>query len=648
MGNVDILDAPFTQNRYTEKTITTFEDPNQPLNGILANNPSVRLATSSTMYTDFKMRGITMNANHYVLNGIPSMFNQSISLPMYTVDSVELVSGPNTVLNGSTSCSNGTNSNEGAPGLLSATTKKATDNPINRYTQTFSGRGNLSETIDIGRRTGKDNEWGVRIMGRYQDGKTAVKGAEFQEKSLYMNVDHRGEKSNTNLFAGYFDAGTIGGQRWFNGSGLTHMPDAPDLTKNFSFDGAKKMYNGYLLTLNHEQKLNDNWSAFFNAGGNKYQEEKYDPSGGSPTLSDGGKISGTLRHYKSHISSIYLQGGIKGIVETGAVKNNIVLAVDREFYKSISTSKSGGKYSGTLRDGITNVEYNKWPVDFSLNGITPLRETVVSVTLADHLEYKKWNAYLAGQYRDGKFSNATNPEFSKSSFNPTYALAYKPEDNMSIYASYATSFTRPYFVPDTDKYLNRGTMFKPIKTKQTEVGVKYKTGKFLNTLAYFDMNQGSYLTEQINNKDLVTQDGENRFKGVEWIFTGELNKKWNLMGGVTYLDGKRERTTNHAKDGLRATGNPKWNAVIAAEYKPEEDTSLIGRVRFTDSMLVNDNGVESPSFTLFDFGISHKTRINTVPVTLKAMCYNVFGKDYFFFDDLGAPRTFMLSAQFDI
>ena len=650
LGDVDVLDVPFTQNRYSEKTIATFEDPNQPLNGILANNPSVRLATSSTMYTDFKMRGITMNANHYVLNGVPSMFNQSISLPMYTVDSVELVSGPNTVLNGATASSNGTNSNEGAPGLLSATTKKATDDPINRYTQIFSGRSNMTEQIDIGRRFGSNKEWGVRLMGRYQDGGTAIKGTEFKEKSLYINIDHKDEKSSTNIFGGYFDAGTIGGQRWFAGSssGLTEMPSAPDLSKNFSFKGAKKMYNGYLMTLNHEQKFNDNWSAFFNAGGNKYQEEKYDPSGGSPTLYSDGKIEGKLRHYKSRISSIYMQGGVKGLVETGEVKNNIVLAVDREFYKSYATSKTGGAFSGSLREGITSVDYANWPVDFSLGGLTPTRETVVSATLADHIEYKKWNAYLAAQYREGKYSNTSNPEFSKSSLNPTYALAYKPTDNTSIYASYATSFTRPYFVPDTDDYVNRGTMFKPIKTKQTEFGVKYKTGKFLNTLAYFDMNQGSYLTETVDSKKVINQDGENRFKGVEWLFTGELDKKWNLIGGVTYLDGKRERTANHTKDGWKATGNPKWNAVVAAEYKPEEDTALIGRIRFTDSILVNDNGAESPSFTLFDFGVSHKTRINTVPVTLKAMCYNVFGKDYFFNDDLGAPRTFMLSAQFDI
>lgn len=157
LGETDILDVPFTQNRYTFKTLEVFGNPNQPLNGVLGNNPSVRIASNSTMYTDFKMRGITMNANHYVLNGIPSLFNQSLNLPMYTIENVELVSGPNTVLNGATNSTNGTNGTDAAPGILYATTKKAPEADLNRYKQVFSGKGNWAEIVEFGRRFGGKN-----------------------------------------------------------------------------------------------------------------------------------------------------------------------------------------------------------------------------------------------------------------------------------------------------------------------------------------------------------------------------------------------------------------------------------------------------------------------------------------------------------
>lgn len=62
LGDIKAIDVPFTQKQYSEKTITTFYDPNQPLNGTLANNPSIRVGSPSPMYTDFSMRGVNMNA----------------------------------------------------------------------------------------------------------------------------------------------------------------------------------------------------------------------------------------------------------------------------------------------------------------------------------------------------------------------------------------------------------------------------------------------------------------------------------------------------------------------------------------------------------------------------------------------------------
>lgn len=55
LGNIKAIDVPFTQKKYTEKTIMTFYDPNQPLNGTLANTPSIRIGSTSPMYTDFSV-----------------------------------------------------------------------------------------------------------------------------------------------------------------------------------------------------------------------------------------------------------------------------------------------------------------------------------------------------------------------------------------------------------------------------------------------------------------------------------------------------------------------------------------------------------------------------------------------------------------
>lgn len=101
---------------------------------------------------------------------------------------------------------NGTNSGATpAPGTINIVTKRATDTPVNRYTQTFSGRGNAGEFIDVGRRFGEKNEWGIRVNAEYMEGGLALPGAEKNEKNIFINMDHRGDNSTTNLLAGYFD-----------------------------------------------------------------------------------------------------------------------------------------------------------------------------------------------------------------------------------------------------------------------------------------------------------------------------------------------------------------------------------------------------------------------------------------------------------
>ena len=70
--------------------------------------------------------------------------------------------------------------------------------------------------------------------------------------------------------------------------------------------------------------------------------------------------------------------------------------------------------------------------------------------------------------------------------------------------------------------------------------------------------------------------------------------------------------------------------------------------------LVNNEKLTVPGHTIFDLGVHHTCKINTVPVTFTAACYNVFNKNYWMTRSgggevlLGLPRTLMLSAQFDL
>lgn len=657
LGDIAAVDVPFSQTRYMEKTISTFYDPNQPLNGVLANNPSIRIGSPSPMYTDFSMRGVNMNGSHYYINGVPNMFNQTRSIPAYTLESVDIVSGPNTVLNGATFSNNGTNGTDAPAGLLNGVTKRATADPVTNYTQSFSGRSTWTEDIDFGRRFGEDKKWGVRVMGHHQEGELGIKGADVNDKSIYVNIDHQDEKSKTNIFAGYYDWKVDGGQRWLSASKVTpgHLA-SPDGDYDLSFAGQTKYNHGTLFTLNHTQKMNDSWSAFMNAGYSHYSEHKWDPMTGSLTLGNDGKLSGKFRDYVSDSKSAYWQAGVTNHSEFGKVKNDLSFAVDYFNYKSKSVSSAYAKdapdnLEGTLWGGV---DFNGKPISWSTGWDTTgySKENAYGLTIADRMEIGKFSLYLAGQYRDSDYMNSSGKKISKSSFNPTFAVAYKPAEDMSVYASYAESYTRPVEVGKG--YDNAGQIFEPIKNKQTEIGVKYQTGTMLHTLAYFDLNQASYIEEDSNGPagKIYTQEGENRYKGLEYTVTGKIAPKWSVMGGLMYIDGKREHLAKGSEhlEGKYATGTPKWNGVLAAEYEANASASFIARMNYVGSSHVNDLGLKTPDYMLFDLGMKYKTEISSVPVTWSLMCYNVFGKDYWISRGtsvaLGAPRTIMLSAQF--
>ena len=664
LGDKSVMDIPYSEMSMTAKAVETYGDPSQPLANVLMNNPSIRTSTTSPMYTDFSMRGINMNGNHMMLNGVPSLFYQFTTPPSHIIDRIDITSGPNAGVNGVNMSNNGTNSGATpAPGTINIVTKRATDTPVNRYTQTFSGRGNAGEFIDVGRRFGEKNEWGIRVNAEYMEGGLALPGTEKNEKNIFINMDHRGDNSTTNLLAGYFDLRVNGGQRWFslpNSYSSIVLPDAPDSKNNYDFNGTTKYVHGYLATLNHEHKLDDTWSYFANMGYSRRSGNK-DNQGASIKFDEHGNFVGNqFNQQNEEGKNAYVQFGLKGNLETGAVKHDLALSVDRSWARYWNKSKSykpnGQEILGNLYDGII------FPDNYVLqsfgDGTPQWEETNIGLTIADTISYGKASMLLAASRKHENFESFTGKSFKNDNILPTYGLTYKPVENMAVYYGHTESFSRGLVVSGND-YTNNGETMDPVKSKQNEFGVKYQNAGVMTTLSYFDIDEANrYDINADGGMKTKVDDGKNRYKGVELTVNGKLADKWTVTGGLIYLDAEREKTKNGTKDGCFVNGVSEWSGVLGLEYKPEESWGIVGRAVWNDKAYIdsgsNSGKTEIPSYITFDLGVNYKTKINTVPVKLSAMCYNVADKDYWMGRGssttigLSMPRTFMLSAQFDI
>lgn len=660
LGNQSVMDIPYTEMSMTQKTLEKFDDPSQPIANVLMNNPSIRTSTTSPMYTDFSMRGINMNGNHMMLNGVPSLFYQFNGPISHYIDRIDITSGPNAGVNGVSMSNNGTNSGATpAPGTINVVTKRAGSEPVTKFTETFSGRSNFGEFIDVARRAGKDNEWGIRVMGEYMEGGLALKGAEKNEKNIFVNLDRKGKTSNTNFFVGHFDLRVNEGQRWFSyGGKSSELPSAPDSNIPYDFKGTTKWMHGWMYTFNHEKAINDHVTWFTNIGHSSRSGNKYNSSASLKFDEKGNFMSTNVSNAQNEIgTNSYFQTGLKTKFETGVVKHQATIAIDRSWAKYWNDSHNSAK--GTIGGNLyTGTEYtNSFVIPTLRTAKLFWDEVNTGVTIADSLSYGKWDVLLAASHKHENFTNVQKGEkFQNDNWLPTYGITYKPNENMAIYASQTESFSRGAVVNDP-KYDNNGDTLDPSTSKQREVGVKYKFKNLVTTLAYFDIETQSIIdTDLGNGKYHRAADGKDNYKGWEWTINGKPADKWTVTGGLLYMNGKREKTAKGTYDGWYINGASKWSTVVGAVYEPNDKWSIIGRLTWVGDAHIDNSASPTkstriPAYTVLDLGFDYKTSIADVPVTFKAMCYNALNKDYWMGRGstttfgLSMPRTWMLSAS---
>ena len=650
LGQQRAVDTPFTQYSIPEKVISQYGNPATPAISALMNVPSVKGGATMT-HNDFSIRGHYLQGASFYVNGIPGLYSQMNS-PTNFIENIELLSGPN-MLNGTQMESNA------IAGTVNFISKKATDKPITTYTQTFQGRGNFAEYIDVGRRFGKDNSWGIRVNGELQNGEMSLKDSDLKTRGIFVNIDHQDEKSSSNLLLGYRHQEVERGMRWFKfGNKLTHVPSVPNAKNNYSFQQMDKEENSPILAFNHEQYLNDNVTWFTKIGMlNSDLKRNVSPQGSAYTIDNlNGDYSFTAYNGRTPNSYRYYQTGLNFKFDTGVVKNNLSVSFDDMTQKSYTNStykKNGKKYKGNLYHGTVPTVTDAFPtIDKYLSADSRLW----GISLVENATYKKWN-FVAGVHKhqsnvksyalNGKMKN----QVKSDAVSPVYGVMYKPNDNTSLYFSHTEGFSKGKLV--SAGKLNENNILDPIKSKENEIGVKWETKKFLTTAAYFDIKEGKYIDLTNEKGETYTStDGEVEFEGFEIYTTGKLTDKWNIFGGAMYVNAVRNKTDKGTYDGYRLDGSSRWNAVLGAEYAPNEDTSIFGRILFNGKTVVNQEKLELPSYTTFDLGITHNVKLGDYKAKLGLTCYNLFNRSYWMTRSggnevlLSMPRTFMLSAQF--
>lgn len=607
LGNRDMMDMPFTQSSYTAELMKNQQV--RSISDVLDNDPTAHGTSPTTGHDSFNIRGFTIGNGQTLFNGMQVALGDQGSIATESFERIEVFKGPNALLNGNPGSSVG--------GVINLVPKRAGDEPLTQFTADYGSDSQLGGHVDIGRRFGSDNAFGIRFNGVYRDGDTPVDHQSRKTELATLGLDYRGERLRLEADLGQKKIDVQGARRLTRMAAGVPVPNAPDNRKNW-FDPAEFNKREVLYgALRGEYDLNEQWTAFAAIGGSILDSTRFNANR-TITSVQGDLAAGALaadadltRYYSRAV-----EGGFRGQFVTGPVQHQMVLAYTAASIKDQRSLASGAPATPFPSSNIHSPVFGASPKPFvpSFDDVKKSAEREnSSFVVADTLSVLDEQVQLTigtrlQQVKVTNFnlaSGAVTSRYDKDAVTPMVGLVVKPWGDVSLYANYIEGLERGPIAPATAA--NAGEIFAPYTSKQYEVGAKKDFGQFTTTLALYQIARPSAFTDPTTN--VFGVDGEQRHRGVDFNVFGEVTKGVRLLGGVAYIDSELTKTQGGVNDGNKGIGAPKWRAVLGTEWDVPslQGLTLTGRVIRNGSTYLNAaNTQRIPHWTRLDIGARYR------------------------------------------
>ncbi|MEZ5938451.1 MAG: TonB-dependent siderophore receptor [Hyphomonadaceae bacterium] len=329
----------------------------------------------------------------------------------------------------------------------------------------------------------------------------------------------------------------------------------------------------------------------------------------NPDDSQGNVVNGlVLRNTKSNNSqnetfssqtdliAKFSTGGVKHSVATGAEYTEeetvrATYAVEILAPGDVSIPRGGcdlfgaGAASGYNCTDLYNPNPNDpWSGAISLNAPTTTKAETVGLYALDTITLsEKWLLNLGVRWDD--FSTDTSTGLSNDADFVTYqaGLVYKPTENSSLYASYATSAS-PSGVTVGDGGENISTTnedLKPEHSKNYELGAKWELFKrklALDASIFRTDTLDSHVAVEPGRGGAQEAIGKERVQGLELTAVGSLTNAWQITAGYSYLDSEilEAGPVNAAIEGNRMPNTPEHSFSTWTTYQVTPKFTLGG------------------------------------------------------------------------
>ncbi|CAM4023300.1 TonB-dependent receptor [Bordetella tumulicola] len=649
LGVQDVMDTPFSVTNYTAQTIR--DEQARTLADVVVNDSSVRMQTSTGSFSeDFQIRGFTVPSGDVGLNGLYGL-TSSNRMPAALMERIEVLKGPGTLMYGISPTGS-------VGGNINIITKRAGDTPLTRLTTTYESKSVLGTQLDVGRRFGDDNQWGIRVNAQYKNGETSLDNGRQEFGLGALALDYRSPKLRWSLDA-YSQRENIDNFRAQNGfrPGIPYIPSAPS--------GHRAIYSGADLTVfdstvatRLEYDVTDRLMVY-GAAGYRYggSEQDFPQARTVNGVDEHGNFRVTNSWYDAYSRNKTGEIGARANFETFGVKHLLTLS------GSILKLEAGSFYLSSDESTDSNI-YDPVPlIPMSGHRGTPSKNSETELTsfaLTDTLSFANDRILITGGLRrqNVKLDNfntagSVTSSYDESAISPLAGFVVRPLENVSLYGNFTSGLTRGGTAPATAA--NAGEVFAPYKSKQYEAGVKVDWGSVLTTASVFQIDRPSAITDPTTN--VYSYDGEQRNRGLELSAVGEITPGLRVMASATFFDAKLQHTAGGVNDGKRAPGVPKrtYNLGVDWDLPWVPGMSVNARAIYTASMPYDaNNSLTLPSWTRYDIGARYRTKVMGKQVTFRANVENLFNENYWLSSSAlltvataAAPRTVLLSAEIE-
>ena len=590
---VPIIDVPQTLSIVTDDEIRI--QGFRELGDIVRYTPGVNTSQGEGHRDSIVFRGVRSTADFY-LDGVRDDVQYYRSL--YNLEQVEILRGPNALLFG----------RGGTGGIINRVTKKAVlDEQFGSFDMGADSFGAFDFAVDYNVSTGEKSALRINFHSDtlenhrdYYDGDRYGFNPTFRlELSPATTLDLSYEHADHERF---IDRGvpTLNGEPVeafeeivFGDTDTNLQTLRADIYRaNLSHEFSDTRKGNLVVQYSDFQKMYKNYYASGYSGGDTFTADGYkDPT---------------------ERTNLIISGNIVNEFQTGSAKHTLlvgaeIIDTENENYRYntffITTEDDNEVFNITrpINFGVNAAgvrTYNDFTAD--LKSSTESDIEVTSIYIQDQIDVTdKFKILLGGRFdnfditvRDVK--KGTSESREDEEFSPRAGLIFKPQENISLYVSYAESFL-PRSGEQFKKLDANAARLDPDVYESTEIGVKWDIRPGLSfTASYFDSEQ------TVATRDSDT--GENseivglQVDGIELELKGQVTEKLSLAIGYSDLDGETAK-------GGEPREIPEYTASLWATYEVNDRFGIgFGVTAQGESNIKNDKpGLILPDYTRVDF-----------------------------------------------